>query len=77
MSHRGRTLVNHEARLEDLEFMDAHGETATGAARRLDLTRSGLWKWCKEHNQRDLFHRLAAREVDHQPNQHTKENQAA
>lgn len=52
-------------RLEDLQFMAATGETATGAATRLGISLDALEKWCDRHGHRTLLNQLIAN--DHIP----------
>ena len=39
----------HDARLEDLAWMAAHGETHHGAAKRLGISTNALQAWCRKH----------------------------
>lgn len=56
--------VNPDARLEDLRWFIATGETATGAARRLETTTGALEKWCRVHGHADLWRQLMDREPE-------------
>jgi len=56
------TAEQRQARLEDLQWLVDTGETLTGALKRLDITKSALDKWCRNHDCWHLFARLAARE---------------
>lgn len=51
----------HADRLEDLRFMDAAGECATGAANRLGMTFKALEKWLTRHDHA-LWRRLRERD---------------
>lgn len=55
------------ARVEDVEWMDAHGECLSGAARRLGLTSSSLERYLHRHRRHDLVARLRAREPERLP----------
>lgn len=61
MARRTLTHIRNDqsARLEDVTFMAATGETPDGAARRLGLRLDTLDKWCDRHAP-DLWHRLRA-----------------
>lgn len=48
--HRGRVVINHDARREDLAWMAETGETFAGAAKRLGVTTDALGKWCERHD---------------------------
>jgi len=48
-------------RAENIHWFAITGESATGAARRLDITRDALEKWSSRHAPED-WRRLAARE---------------
>ena len=57
--------INREkvtARIEDLEWMDAAGETLAGAAARLGISREGLAKWMDSHDLKVTKERMANRE---------------
>lgn len=53
-----------DARVEDLEWMDAHGESLSGAARRLGLTTASLERYLHRHRRHDLVARLRARDTE-------------
>jgi transposase-like protein len=55
------TTDGNAARLEDLHWMQATGENATGAARRLGITEKALEKWCRRHGHHQLINTLTAR----------------
>jgi hypothetical protein len=48
-------------RLEDLEWMQATGENAIGAAARLGITQKSLERWCRNHGHHQLINTLTAR----------------
>jgi len=48
-------------RIEDLEWMAAHGESLNGAARRLGLSVGGVESFCVKHKRVDLSRTLRAR----------------
>ena len=50
-----------DARLADLRWLADTGESAEGAARRLDTTTAALEKWCRSHSHADLWSVLVAR----------------
>ena len=52
------------ARIEDLEYMAATGETVPGAAARLHLHPNTLRAFLHDHDRRDLFARLLANQDD-------------
>lgn len=65
MSTTGWTKTVGDHRREDLRWMAETGESATGAAQRLNLTLAALEKWCRR-NEVDLWHQLLANEpTDH------------
>lgn len=60
---RTRELHAHaDARAEDLAWMAETGETVTGAAKRLGISKETLEKWCARHGHLDLFRALARHE---------------
>jgi hypothetical protein len=50
-----------EDRLADLRWLADTGESAEGAARRLQTTTAALEKWCRSHGQADLWNILTGR----------------
>lgn len=46
---KGKHAANNAARLTDLRAMMAAGATLDEVCERLSLTKSGLWKWCRDH----------------------------
>ncbi len=60
-------IVANLERVEDVEWMDAAGESLTGAAIRLGLDPSSLAKWLQRHHHRDLLERLQGREEELNP----------
>lgn len=63
-------------RLEDLAWMDETGESANGAARRLDTTPDGLERWLYRQGRSDLWRRLYARNP-HDENYRSRGHQQA
>lgn len=59
---KGWSEESNRSRLEDLQWMDAGLENASGAARRLGITIEALEKWCARHGHVDIWGRLCARE---------------
>jgi hypothetical protein len=57
------TQIDAKARVEDLTFMAAHGETAEGAAERLGISTEGLRKWLDAAERLDLFEALRTNEI--------------
>lgn len=57
-----RPTSRHSARLDDLAWMAATGECASGAAARLGTTTDALEQWCKRHGLTPEWQRLNARE---------------
>ena len=55
-------VVDHTARAEDVRFLAASGECATGAAHRLGMTVAALEKWCRVAGLRAEWAALRARE---------------
>lgn len=55
--------IDAKARLEDLAFMVAHGETGDGAAERLGISTEGLRKWLDAQQRLDMFEALRENEV--------------
>lgn len=51
------------ARIEDLEFMAAHGEHFDNAARRVGLTPNSLERWLFRHDRIDLVQALRGTEA--------------
>jgi transcriptional regulator with GAF, ATPase, and Fis domain len=51
-----------KAREEDVLWMAETGESLSGAARRLGMTRDTLWQWLRRHGMRDVLDVLMARE---------------
>lgn len=51
-------------RLEDLMWMAETGESASGAARRLDISLDALDKWCRNNDAVNLWHRLRSHEPE-------------
>lgn len=49
------------ARLDDLRWLLATGESADGAAYRLGVSSTALEKWCQRHGHTDLWNALVAR----------------
>lgn len=60
------TTEEHQARLEDLQWLVETGEHLAGAAMRLGLTVDGLWAWCKRHHHQELYQLLAERSHHHE-----------
>ena len=54
--------ARNRARIEDLAWMAAHGETVDGAADRLGINRKSLEKWC-HRNTPELWRQLVANEA--------------
>jgi len=61
MSYQGFSAEHTQARLEDLRWMAATGECASGAAKRIGTNVKNLEKWCRRHDA-DLWRRLMAQE---------------
>lgn len=57
-----RPRVNVEARNEDILWMAETGESATGVAERLGITRDALDQWCRRQGLDDTLRTLAARD---------------
>lgn len=56
-----RHLADRKARLEDVRWLADTGESLTGAAQRLGITRDALEAWCRKYAP-DAYHTLRARE---------------
>lgn len=59
-----RRPIDDAARLEDVAFMAATGETLTGAARRLRMDAESLATWLRRRGAGELCHVLRSRESD-------------
>lgn len=56
------TRIEIAARAEDIAWMADTGESATGAARRLGISRGALEKFCRTHGLRTYYYRMADRD---------------
>lgn len=66
MTYRASRLVERLDRIEDLEWMAAHGETLEGAAARLGMRAASLETWLTRAHRPDLLRALVrnARHVE-------------
>ena len=52
------TAIDHDARIEDIDWMLAHGEHPDRVAARLHTTLGALTQTCRRHNRHDLANTL-------------------
>lgn len=61
-SQEARRVAAERARIEDLAWMAETGESLTGAARRIGLSRESLERWMRQRDLRDVLAQLQSRE---------------
>ena len=52
------TTIDHDARIEDIDWMLTHGEHPDRIAARLHTTLGALTQTCRRHNRHDLANTL-------------------